>query len=237
MNRFNDLWKQVEKYVIYILGSTFVLFPLLDKILYWKIDQTYILFLLGLLILLVFRYIDKNINIQRQSDITSVTKFTPEIVGLLATKKINKLCILAHTGDYYYRAILESEPQIDELHLLLRNFDNPAKVGFPTEVSVRKRYKKNWEEPLKSWTRLKDKGFIKKIIIHRYDFDSFLHFMLIDDSLAHFGLLKPLKNYPGSEVLKSFKVSNESMSGKDLIANFANEFNSIFENFSEECLK
>lgn len=239
MNRFGDLWSKVEKYVIYTLGAIFVVLPILEKLFGWQINQNYVLFLLGLIILFVFRYIDKNINLQRQSDISPVTKFTSDIGEILAQKKkINKLCIFAESSFKYYQAISENKPQINELYLLVRNFDDLEKVGFPPDPNVKQRYKERGDNTLTEWLKLKeDKNYIKDLIIHRYSFDSFLHFMLVDDSVAHFGLLKPLKDFPGSEVLPSFRVSNESESGRALIANFADEFKTIFENFSEKYVK
>jgi hypothetical protein len=234
MKRFSDLWSQIEKYVIYVFVSTFILLPILEKSFSWKIDQSYVLFLLGLLIFFVFRYIDKNIHLQRQSDIVPVVKFTAEIGEFLRGKKIKRLCILAHSGAYYYQAILESQPQVEELHLLLRNFDDPNKVGFPTEQAVRQDYKTLCDEKLKAWINLQAENGIKNIIIRRYDFDSFFHFMIVDKTIAHFGLLKPSKNYPGSTVLNSFMVTDDSRGGQDLIANFTEEFDTIFENFSDE---
>jgi hypothetical protein len=236
MNRFNNLWNIVEKISIYVIGILFILIPILIKLfpsLNTYVDQQYFLSLIAALILLTFRYIDKNLSLQQRTDFVPVRKFTSEIVKILEEKKIKKLCIFANNGYKYYDAIVESGVQVKELNILVRNFDDINAVKFPLDSNIKKEYKQSSDRLLERLSKLHKTENIESVIIHRYQFDSILHFMIIDNSLVHFGLLKPVTEFPGSEVLNSFIVSNESINGQGLINNFLAEFDAIFTNFSD----
>src|SRR5262245_6956565 len=113
MRNFSSLWNQIEKYAIYAVGVIFISIQIVVKLIPgFSVDPSTNLILLATLLLIVFRYIDKNISLQKQSDISAVKKFTTDIVGLLEGQKIEQLRIFAHSGFKYYHAIAESKVQI-----------------------------------------------------------------------------------------------------------------------------
>ena len=234
--RIDHVWEKVEKISIYIVITTFVVGESLSVFIR-KIadlmDNHGSLLLISLILLFIFRFVDKNIKASKQVGLRTVERFTTDVIGLLKKSTYSEIKIFANSSFKYFNAISESQIKIDSVILLIRDFGDIEKIQFPTTESCRQDFKINSQQLVNNWKALLATGKIKKLEICLYPFDSILHFILIDNSILHFGLLKPKHNFPGSDLNGSFIVENDTDDGRTLIGSFNSEFMHIKKDFSK----
>ncbi|WP_214072574.1 hypothetical protein [Mucilaginibacter sp. dw_454] len=235
--RINEIWEKAEKGVIYFILVVFIATELLSvfmKGLADFMDAHGSLLLISLILLSIFRYLDKNISFAQKTGLKAVERFTTDVLSLFNTPNLHEVKIFANSSYKYFNAISESNIRIDSVYLLIRDFRDAKSIQFPTSETGKMDFANNSKQLVKGWKSLLEQGKINKLHIYAYPFDSILHFMIIDNCKLHFGLLKPKHEFPGSDLNGSFIVDNTSEDGKSLIKSYEMEFNSIMENFSEE---
>lgn len=238
ISNLNLIWEKMEKFSIYLILLAFFILQFLTLFIPKLSDfmsNHGSVTLIALVMLSLFRYADKNLS-QKTNDLTLAKKFTLDMIKILIKSKMkyNTVDIFALSSYKYYNAIQESKIKIKNCRLLVRDVDNEETIQFPVDKNEKIALKSEAIQIIKKWWNLKNEGFIENLKIAKYPFDTILHFMIIDDELAHFGLLKPKKEFPGSDVLNSYIVSNKTYAGRELIAEFNEEFNAIFNIFAKE---
>lgn len=235
--RIDEIWEKAEKQVIY---TTILLFVLLEfTSVFIKQVETFMdshgsLLLIGLILLFIFRYLDKNIQLSKNSQLKSIKRFTTDVTLLFEDKKYRKVRIFANSSYKYYNAIAESNCTIKELQILIRDFTDTENIQFPSSDEGRNLFAQTSINLINNWKELERKGRVKKLEIKLYPFDSILHYMIIENSILHFGLLNPKHEFPGSDLNGSFVVSDSHSDGKLLVQSYIDEFETIRNNFSEK---
>ena len=79
------------------------------------------------------------------------------------------------------------------------------------------------------WEKLQESEQIKELEISYYDFDTNVHFMIIDNRQLFWGFLYPKKEYPGSEVLASYIINSKSDEGENMLTDFDKQWNHIYD--------
>ena len=165
-----------------------------------------------------FLYIDSQNN--KQPMFTRSEQLIYGLVSLIREKHFSEVEILAVNGFHYYRAIKESQCKIDRLTLLLRA-PNIETMAFPLEEHYKKELIKSTEQLIRQWNELKISGQVSELCIEYYDFDTTLHFMILDKKFLFWGLLYPQKEFPGSEVLPIYIMEGTSIEAEKIIGDFS----------------
>lgn len=230
MSWIEDKWDQIEKRAIYIVLVVFILCEILSLIfneISDYMDKKGTVLLLSFVLLAIFRFIDKNVAQHQIKQLSLVKKFSSDIVTLLDKPKYQEINIFAGNSYRYYHAIMESGIKINKLTLLVRSYDDLSTVAFPINHEDKVRVAQSSDAVIRDWQNLKVSGFIKELEIKYYSFDSVLHFMIINNECLHFGLLKPIDEFPGTQLNSSYIVHDNTDTGKEMLKGFILEFNSI----------
>jgi hypothetical protein len=235
MSKFDIVWQKTERIAIYVILIIFILLQFIAIFIpavSGFMDGKGTLLMIVAVILAIFRYIDKNIVLPNKNEITQITKFTSDLISILRKPKYKEIKIFANSSLMCFQAISESEIEIDTVKLLVKNCNNMDNILFPSEAKGKQDFVQDIDRLIEKWEKLYENGKIKNLQICFYPFNSILHFMIIDNEILHFGLLKPIKEFPGSELNGSYIVNSYSKNGKELINSFYREFDSIYSNFS-----
>lgn len=218
--KFSRAMKTVEKAGLFLIPCSFIVINLLSgyipQLSDW-VDIKGYLVALSCQIILFFLYMDEKTN--TQSMITRSEQLIYELVSLIRGKHFAEVEILAINGFHYHRAIKESECKIDRLTLLLRA-PNIETMIFPTEKYYKEKLIESTRQLIRQWNDLKISGHVSELCIEYYDFDTTLHFMILDRKTLFWGLLYPQKEFPGSEVLPIYIVKGTSVEAEKMIGDF-----------------
>ncbi len=237
MSRFHVIWERAERICIYLILIIFILLEFLAifiPLISCFMDSKGTILMLAFVSLAIFRYIDKNIASSNRNEITQINKFTVDLISILNKPKYNEVKIFANSSFKYFQAINESQIEIENVIVMVRNHNNSCNIQFPSDENSQKDFVHNLNQLIEDWKTLQKNGRIKNLEIRFYSFDSILHFMIIDNEILHFGLLKPIKKFPGSELNGSVVVNSNSKNGRELISSFSVEFDAIYNDFSSD---
>lgn len=219
--QFSRVMKKAEKVGLFLIPCSYIVIDILSSYiprLSDLIDIKGYLVALSCQIMLFFLYIDSKNN--AQPIFTRSEQLIYGLVSLIRGKHFSEVEILAVNGFHYHRAIKESQCKIDKLTLLLRA-PNIETMAFPTEEHYKKELIKSTKQLIKQWNELKTSGQVSELCIEYYDFDTTLHYMILDNKLLFGGLLYPQKEFPGSEVLPIYIVKGTSIEAEKMIGDFS----------------
>ena len=187
------LWDRVEKYVIiaaiaiYIALDTFSIFiPAMNG---WVTERGYLILLSAIVAALSLR-----INEKKPESITRSKKIVRDLVTLLEKEKqYDHVYILAVNGYQYYNAFKDSGVKVKEMNLLLRKTEDIASICLPKYDTDKKMLAESSQNIIRDFNALQENGRIETLNISFYDFDTTMHFMVLDNKHLFFGLLIPKK--------------------------------------------
>ncbi len=225
------IWSSWEKPTIYILVGAFIVLKALSPFVPWigtNFTADWQAVALGTIFVMMFRVIDSKLN--AKTPIVYIKRFSGDLSTIIDTnKKYSTIRIFALNGDYYRSFINQSGIRVSEVQWLLRK---PTETAFLNPESNLVKYQEMCRGCLHDIEQMGNRENIGKSTARHYDFDSFMHFMVIDDVLVHYGMLKPKKEFPGSDVLPS-RVEHDTFSeGRTAISQFREMFDCIYNNFS-----
>ena len=218
--RLEKTMKKIERFCLYLIPCSYIIIDIMSSFipkLANIIDIKGYLIILSCQVVLFFSYFDG--KYQSQSMFTRSEKIVHELVSLIDKTHFSDVEILAVNGYHYHRAIKESNCKIDKLTLLLRAPSPPTMI-LPTEDDQKQTLAESTIQLVERWTELQDSGQISELCIEYYDFDTTIHFMLLDRSVLFWGLLYPIKKFPGTEVLPVYTVRALSIEGEKMIEDF-----------------
>lgn len=219
--QLNKVMKKLEKICFFLIPCSYIVVDILSSYIPRfpvTIDTKGYLIALSCQIMLFFSYIDEKNKAQPQ--ITRSEHLIYELVSLIKKKHFSEVKILAVNGYHYHRAIKESNCRIDKLTLLLRA-PNMETMAYPMEENQKMEIIESTKQLIKEWKKLQTSGQISELCIEYYDFDTTLHFMILDQEILFWGLLYPKKEFPGSEVLPVYIVNSRSFEGEKMIEDFS----------------
>jgi len=234
MNQIKTLWDRIEKYAIYGVLLTFFALELMSAFIpaiASFMDTCGALVLIATVLLFLFRYLDERLSARSLADIFLTPGFTQGCVDILKKKKHKRIEIFAHTSFMYLLAFQESNIIVDELKLLLHRVDQAEAAHSPSDEWRREQYEAEIDRLVKIWFELRQEGRIQTLTIKYYSFDPLYHFMMLDGAKLHFGLFKPKRDFPGTDLMSTYIVSSETSLGRTLIHDFKTEFDSVWEEF------
>lgn len=220
---------KIEKLCIIIIPIVYIVIdrlsefiPALDNL---TDEKGYLTVLSGLLVL-IFIHFERRENETLTFDRSE--RIVKDLENLLEKKKhYNEINILAVTGYQYYKAFEESKVSVKKLNLLLRRSDNIGTIDLPKKVAAKQEFIDSSLKMQHEWSKLQQSGQITELNIDFYDFDTTIHFMVIDNKELFWGLLYPKINYPGTNVLAQYIVDGKSEVGEKMIVDFQNKWNYI----------
>lgn len=231
INKIKAMLNVAEKWCIIIVPIVYIVIDKLSEFIPVLKDATdekgYLIVLSGLLVL-IFIHFER-----RDSDTFKIersNRIVKDLENLLEErKKYNEIYILAVTGYQYFKAFEESEVQVNNLHLLLRRTDKKSTIDLPMEETAKKEFIESSVRMQNEWRKLEEEGKVGKLTIDFYDFDTTMHFMVLDNKELFWGLLYPIADYPGTNVLTQYIVNNKSEVGEKMISDYMKKWNLVNE--------
>lgn len=218
---FNKVMKVVERVCFFLIPGSYIVIEVLSSFFPKfsnSIDIKGYLIALSCQIVLFFAYFDEKNNTQPLFSRSEHLIY--DLVSIVKKKHFSEVKILAVNGYHYHRAIKEGNCKIDKLTLLLRA-PNLETIAFPTEKDHKKELIESTRQLVERWKELQINGLVSELQILFYDFDTTLHFMILDEETLFWGLLYPISKFPGSEVLPVYTVKDFSNEGKKMIRDFS----------------
>jgi len=182
---------------------------------------------------MMFKIVDGKLD--SKSQILSVKQFAKDLSQHLENKEYSKVLIFAVNGNFYLSVLLQQPLRAIELQVLLRKPTNMSILN-PKDPAQIAQFHNRCKACLEDIQALATHGNIKKVTVRYYDFDSLLHFMVVDNELIHYGLLLPNQKNSGTDVLPSRVETDNYKEGRVAISQLTQFFNSIFASCSESCL-
>lgn len=213
---------KVEKFCIILIPIFYIVIDLLSGFVPALENLTdekgYLIVLSGLMVL-IFVHSEK--RTQQEFKFIRSDKIVKDLVTLLEMKdSYEEINILAVTGFQYIRAIKESGVNVKKLKILLRKSDRIETIDLPQTTDSKTEFMNNSNRLISEWKELQHNGQVSNLEISYYDFDTTIHFMILDNKYLFWGLLYPQKNFPGTDVLSSYIINNKSELGEKMISDF-----------------
>lgn len=226
------IYNTVERLMVIIIPALYILLQFLS--IWIPAIEDYISDTGYLLIIsqsLIFMFLHFDFMTKSEVNIIRTDRIIRDIERTLDKKNHYKeIKILASTGYQYIRAFKESGVIVEHLRILLRKYDDINAIRLPSASDEDKlRFQRSAQELVKQWHELQETKQIKQLEISFYDFDTTVHFMIIEERRLFWGFLYPKKEYPGSGVLATYSVNNKSDTGDQMIADFIQEWNHVFD--------
>lgn len=229
LNKIKALIDKTEKACIIIVPIAYVLIDVLSNFipaLNNLTDERGYLIVLSSLLVLIFIHFEKKdseiIKFERSDRIVR------DLENILEEKPhYNEVNILAVTGYQYFKAFEETHAHVKKLNLLLRKADNKETIDLPSNTNSKDEFMASSIKMQNEWKKLKEAGQIEELNIDFYDFDTTIHFMILDNRNLFWGLLYPKVDYPGTNVLAQYIVNDKSEIGEKMISDFINKWKLI----------
>lgn len=188
-------------------------------------EKGYLIVLSSLMVLIFIHFERKD---REEFKFERSDRIVKDLETLLEEKhSYDEINILAVTGYQYFKAFEESGVKVKKLRLLLRKNENIETIDLPQNANDKVEFVDSSNKMVKEWKKLQRNGKITDLDISFYDFDTTIHFMLLDNKQLFWGLLYPKKNYPGTDVLTSYIINSKSELGEKMISDFAIKWDKI----------
>lgn len=229
LEKIKNVMEKAEKFciilvpIVYILADIFSGFiPALENL----TDEKGYLIVLSALMVLIFVHFEK--KDREEFKLERSDRIVRDLEILLEEKhSYDEINILAITGYQYFKAFEESGVRVKKLRLLLRKSDNIETIDLPQNADAKREFINSSNKMVKEWKKLQRNGQIRDLDIAFYDFDTTIHFMLLDNKQLFWGLLYPKKDYPGTDVLTSYVINSKSDLGEKMISDFSTKWDKI----------
>lgn len=173
----------------------------------------------GLSSIVVFIYNERK---SAKKDLNIIQNFNPDLSAHLSDYgKIvkNKTYIFAQSGAQYKSLLKDSKCHFLDLSVFLKDPKTPSVLVIEPNA-----FKNAFEDSFRWFKAYNQKGspdyYVEDLKIYKYPFDSFLFFMVIDKTLAHFGLLRPNPNHNhGCELVESTLVKYDTPEAQKIVDN------------------
>lgn len=229
LNKIKDLMEKIEKLCIIIVPIVYIIADVLSGFIPALQNLTdekgYLIVLSGLMVLIFMHFERKN---EQEFKFERSTRIVKDLETLLEEKDCyDEIRILAVTGYQYFKAFEESGVKVKNLNLLLRKSNTLETIDLPQNPDAKIEFANSSNKMVREWKKLESNGQIKNLTISFYDFDTTMHFMLLENKKLFWGLLYPKKEYPGTDVLTSYIINNKSDLGEKMISDFSIKWDKI----------
>lgn len=188
---------------------------------------------IAVLFYLVFKIYKRIIDINEKKQI-KILKLDDALSHVFTKKKFKKVYIFAYSAQNYLKSIKRNDIQIDNLYLLLRRYDE-KQAFLLHDPCVISNYKNELENALKMAYSLKNNGSIKNLHVRYFDFEAYSHFAVFDSRFAVSGKLLHTFNDSKTKISPvQIYDSNTNKSIDDIISNFKDFFENLFNNSCED---
>jgi hypothetical protein len=236
MEELKSLWDRIEKKAIYGVLLVFFVLQLISVFipaLSGFMDTRGALILVTLALLFIFRHLDQRMREQPKIDFIVTVGFTQGVLELLKGQtKYNQIDIFGYSSLMYFSAFRESGVKAENVRLLLHNPDSMVDIQFPIDEDAKAGLRSQIKDVLISWRRLQSEDRIDNLSIRFYSFDTISHFMIIDGEKLHFGLFKPVRKHPATELIRSFIAYPGSDPQSKLVKYYKEKFETIWGEFA-----
>lgn len=238
MGRFDEMFERIERVGLYvvlivlIIGQSIVsLFPSVGI----PLDQSAGIALLSVVILFLFRYLDRNFKNLSACGPVRASNLLDAIAQTIAHRSnYKRVDILAHTSNVYYQGIQQNNVYVEHLRLLLRKMDTIDEMLLPEDDSDKERIMSRQQTQIEEWKTLKQSGKVGRLEIVFYPFEPMLHMMIVDGKSAVFGFYGLEHRFPGvsSATHDTFTLNRNSEESRLLVRNLEATFTQIWDEFN-----
>jgi hypothetical protein len=240
MTELKKIWDRIERWAIYAGFFLFLLFqfvaifmPSISSFFDGRVE----VILSTVVLLFVFRYLDEKLNTLDEQVLETSSSFLNGLVNILSERKVyDNVDVIAHTGAVYVRGFLESQAQIKNLRVLLRDMRDIERISLPTDDNAKRRIQQEWDSAILEWQQLRQEGRVENLTIQYYPFDPMMTFITIDKKKAYFDLMKPQKAFPGATSRHAptcYIVMDRTAVGRQLISDISTVFEQLWTEFQE----
>jgi len=206
-----NIYRKIEAPVVYFAIFAYLLLKLLvlfiEPVKMLFVGPGEVPFLLAL-VLMMLKIIDG--KLESRSQIGIVKQFAKDLSQRLDSNEHSTVLVFAVTGDYYKTVLLQMPLRARFVKILLRK-PAASSIVNPAEQAQIPTFHSHCKANLVDFTALPQHGHIQNVEVRYYDFDSLLHFMVVDSSLVHYGLLMPNKKHTGTDVMPSRIEADNSL--------------------------
>ncbi len=231
MWKIRQMWKKVDKYILYILVLFLVIFQVMDAIdppILEEYSSQIYLAVISAMLFIIFEHIINLETIESMStNIQSSKSFSEGMSVILKDCDcIDCLYIFSHTSMVHYQYIYDKHIKIKNLRLLVLN-PNRESNYFSLNGEEDLRFSQETNLALSYWNNLKEDGYIEHLQIGLYDFIPLFYFSIVNNSFVHYGLFSIQKTKPSISLLSHHTIFSENPETSRMVEDFKNFFEKI----------
>jgi hypothetical protein len=233
-----EVYRRLQRPVIYLILLTIIIIQILSYFL--KPIQDFLspegaTFLIFVILLLIFHHMDDRFeNLSILSSLKYCDDFNNAMSEILGdSNQIGQIDFIGLTGGLFQPAIWSRRVKINKMRVLLRNPDlatNSKTLHLPTYQEY---LKKNTMSSIMNFRILEKDGYVEKLEIKVYNFESTIFAIIIDRKKGFWGFFKPKSSYPYFDVMKCLLLTQNSSYEKALLNDLIEWYDQIFENIAQ----
>ena len=238
MGKLDEMFERIERYGIYVVLVVLIIGQTVSSLvpaIGMQLDTGAGFTSLALVLLLLFRYLDRNFKNIAMRGLAQSDSLPDAITHTVKGRSdYDHADILAHTSNVYYQGIRQNNVMTKHLRLLLRKMDNVDDMFLPENKSGRESIKNRQQTQLEEWQALQHAGRIGRLEVAFYPFEPMVHMMIVDGERAVFGLNGLERQFPGvsSATHHPFTLSESTEDTRQFIHNLEATFKQIWDEFN-----
>lgn len=135
MGRLDEMFERVERIGIYVVLIVLIIGPIFASLfpsIGMHFDQSEGIILLSVVILFLFRYLDRNFRNLSTRGLVRANSLLEAITSIFTNKSsCEHVDIFAHTSNVYYQGIQQKSVTVNHIRLLLRKMDDVNDMVLP----------------------------------------------------------------------------------------------------------
>jgi hypothetical protein len=226
-------WEKIEKFFTYLIIILFFVLEFLAifiPTIRQQLDNGASFLLIALILLLIFRYLDKNITEKKGKGIVLSNSFNDAVSQLInENDQIDTIDIFAFSSVRYCFSIVGGigSKNIGCINLLLFN-PEACSDSSPCSINEKSEVEGEINDTISRWEEFEN-AHNTNIQITKYNFFPQLHFMIVNKKIAMIGLFHPQESSRYVDLGLTFIVFDDTYEGQTIIGELIKFFNKLIE--------